>query len=112
MGYRAALTAFAFTALWLFFGLLLLLTPVPGALGIGGELFVVWVLIFLGALGSSGLLLFVAALNGLFPQNVRAPRSAERLWATTAHLPDARMPARPAGQRRSPETGRASGHGR
>jgi hypothetical protein len=106
IGYRAALTAFTFTALWLFLGLLLLATPVPHALGIGGELFVAWVLIFLLALGCSGLLLFVAALNGLFPQNVRAPRSAERLWAATAHLPSASLPSRPPSRRR------ASGHGR
>ncbi len=107
IGYRAALTSFAFTALWLFLGLLLLSTPLPPALGIGGEMFVAWVLIFLIALGLSGLLLFIAALNGIFPQNARAPRSAERLWAkNTTQLPPASMPSRPPNRRR------ASGHGR
>ena len=104
IGYRAALTAFVFTALWLFFGLLLLSTPVPHALGIGGEMFVAWLMMFLVALGLSGLLLFIAALNGIFPQNVRAPRSAARLWATP--LPPSSMPSRPANRRR------ASGQGR
>lgn len=111
IGYRAALTSFAFTALWLFFGLLLLATPVPHALGIGGEMFVAWVVIFLTALGCSGLLLFIAALNGIFPRNVRPPRSAERLWATP-HLPPASMPSRPADRRRASQTGRQPGHGR
>ena len=104
IGYRAALTSFAFTALWLFFGLLLLSTPVPHALGIGGEMFVAWVLIFLVALGCSGLLLFIAALNGIFPQNVRAPSSAAKLWATP--LPPSSMPSRPANRRRAPGQGR------
>jgi len=79
IGYRAALTSFAFTALWLFFGLLLLSTPIPHALGIGGEMLIAWVLIFLAALGLSGLLLFIAAVNNIFPQNVRAPRSASKI---------------------------------
>jgi len=105
IGYRAALTSFAFTALWLFFGLLLLSTPIPHALGIGGEMLIAWVLIFLAALGLSGLLLFIAAVNNIFPQNVRAPRSAERLWATPP-LPPAAMPSRPAARRRAPGPGR------
>lgn len=103
VGYRVALTSFAFTALWLFFGLVLLSTPVPHALGIGSEMFVAWVMIFLAALAVSGLLLFIAALNGIFPQNARAPRSAERLWATP-HLPSASMPARPDARRRASQT--------
>ncbi len=111
IGYRAALTSFAFTALWLFLGLLLLSTPVPHALGIGSEMFVAWVLIFLAALAFSGLLLFIAALNGIFPQNVRAPRSAERLWATP-HLPPAAMPSRPGTSRRTSQTGSRAGQGR
>ena len=111
IGYRAALTAFAFTALWLFFGLLLLSTPVPRTLGIGAEMFVAWVVIFLVTLGCSGLLLFIAALNGIFPQTVRPPRSAERLWSTP-QLPPTSMPSRPANRRRAPQTGSRAGHGR
>lgn len=103
--YRAALTSFAFTAFWLMFGLMLLSTPVPHALGIGDGLFVAWLMMFLLALAFSGLLLFIAALNGIFPQTVRAPRSAERLWAAP-HLPPASMSSRPAARRRQ------AGHGR
>ncbi len=113
VGYRVAITSFAFTALWLFLGLLLLSTPVPHALGIGGGMFVAWVLIFLLALGGSGLLLFIAALNGIFPQNMRAPTSSERLWAkTTTQLPPVAMPSRPPSRRRASQTGRPAGHGR
>jgi hypothetical protein len=111
IGYRAALTAFAFTALWLFFGLVLLATPVPHALGIGSEMLVAWVLIFLAALGGSGLMLFIAALNGIFPHTVRAPRSAERLWATP-QLPPSSLPSRPASRRRASQAGRSAGQGR
>jgi len=105
VGYRAAVTAFVFTGLWLVFGLFLLATPVPGALGIRGEMFVAWLMLFFAELAISGLLLFVAAINGIFPRTVRAPRSAEALWATPP-LPAAALPHRPASRRR------ASGEGR
>jgi hypothetical protein len=81
IGYRAAGNAFMFTALWFALGLVLLWSPVPGALGIGGDFFVVWLLLFLGILALAGLTLCIAAVNGIFPPNVRAPRGAESLWA-------------------------------
>lgn len=105
VGYRAAVTAFVFTGLWLVLGLMLLWTPLPGALGIRGEMFVTWLMLCFAELAISGLLLFVAAINGIFPPTVRAPRSAETLWAAS-ELPPAALPHRPASRRR------ASGQGR
>jgi hypothetical protein len=55
---------------------------VPGALGIGGEMFGAWVLLFFGALGVSGLLLTLAAINGAFPP--RAGRNERRRSAQAA----------------------------
>lgn len=92
IGYRAALTAFVFTGLWFVLGLLLVSSPLPGALGIAGGLFTAWLLLFLAMLAGSGATLLVAAINGLFPPNVRAPRRAED-WVVT---PDTTLPARPA----------------
>lgn len=100
IGYRTALTAFVFTGLWFVLGLLLVSSPIPGALGISGELFTAWLLLFLGMLGLSGLALFLAALNGIFPPNVRAPRRATTGWVAT----DTTLPVRPA----SPAGPRAS----
>jgi hypothetical protein len=81
IGYRAAGTAFVFTAFWFVLGVFLLWTPIPGALGIGGDFFVAWLLLFLALLALAGLTLCMAAINGIFPPNVRAPRGAESLWA-------------------------------
>jgi hypothetical protein len=72
--YRSALTALFFSGAWLVLGFLFLMTPVPSALGIGGELIQVWIVIFLLALGVGGAMLTLAALNGLFPPVVRAPK--------------------------------------
>lgn len=81
IGYRAAVTAFVFTALWLVFGLLLFSTPIPHALGIGAEFFTVWLLLFFVILAASGAMLVIAAFNGIFVPDVRAPRRAGSLWA-------------------------------
>ena len=98
--YGTAVTAFVFTGLWLVLGLVLLWTPIPGALGIRGQMFVAWLMLFFLELALSGLALFFAALNTLFPKNVRAPRSAETIWATPK-LQNPSMPQRPAARRQS-----------
>lgn len=100
ISYRSAVTAFVFTGLWLVLGLVLLWTPVPGALGIRGEMFVAWLVLFFAELALSGLALFVAAINGIFPQNVRAPRASDAIWATPK-LQTPSMPQRPARRSRA-----------
>jgi hypothetical protein len=80
IGYRAAATASVFTTLWFVLGLLLISTPLPGALGIGAQLFTAWLLLFLGILAVAGAVLVVASYNGLFPPNVRAPRTTQSIW--------------------------------
>jgi hypothetical protein len=102
IGYRAAGTVFVFTALWFVLGLFLLSSPLPGALGIGGEFFVAWLLLFLGILALAGLVLCIAAINGIFPPNVRAPRRAASLWAAPqVDAVPARRPAAASGARPS-----------
>ncbi|MDP9236319.1 MAG: hypothetical protein M3P30_02790 [Chloroflexota bacterium] len=95
IGYRAAATACVFTGLWFVLGLLLISTPLPGALGIGGQLVTAWLLLFLVALAMTGATLVVAAFNGIFPTNVRAPRRAQSLWAAPpgSSSPPVRRPA-------------------
>jgi hypothetical protein len=70
--YRRAFNAFLFTGLWFVFGAIVLWSPLPGALGIGGAMFGAWVLLFFGALAVSGVMLTLAALNGAFPARPRA----------------------------------------
>jgi hypothetical protein len=73
LGYRHAITAFIFTAFWLVFGFLFLISPVPGLLGIAGALIEAWILVGMLATGASGALLTLAAVNGLFPPVARPP---------------------------------------
>jgi hypothetical protein len=95
VSYRTAVTAFVFTGLWFMLGLMLLFTPIPGALGIRGEMFVAWLMLFFATLALSGLTLVIAAINGIFPRNVRAPSAAEALWGAP-QLENPSMPRRPA----------------
>lgn len=95
--YRAAATAFVFAGLWFVIGLLLLLSPIPGALGIGGQMFAVWLVAFLLALGGSGAALFLAAVNGIFPPDVRAPARGAKLWSARADAAPP-LPRRPRGR--------------
>jgi hypothetical protein len=95
ISYRTAATAFVFTGLWFVLGLFLLWTPIPHVLGIRGALFPAWLILFLLELGVAGLTLFVAAINGMFPPNVRAPSRAERLWAAAGDVPAPTLPQRP-----------------
>ena len=105
MTYRSAATAFVFTGLWFVFGLVLLWTPVPHALGIRGQLFTAWVILFFVILAGAGATLFVAAVNGIFPPNVRPPARAERLGASPKDGPAPSLPQPPhagGAQRRGP----------
>ena len=95
ISYRTAATAFVFTGLWFVLGLFLLWTPIPHALGIRGELFAAWLVLFLLILAVAGLTLFVAGINGIFPPNVRAPARAERLWTAPQDVPAPHLPQRP-----------------
>jgi hypothetical protein len=76
--YRRAINAFLFTGLWFVFGAIVLWSPIPGALGIGGAMFGAWVLLFFGALAVSGILLTLAALNGAFPPRPARPSYQRR----------------------------------
>ena len=73
VSYRAAVTGLVFSACWLVFGFLFLMTPIPDALGIGSGLTQIWIVTFFVALGVSGSMLTFAAINGIFPPVVRAP---------------------------------------
>lgn len=65
--YRIAINLFVFTGLWFVIGAMLLWSPVPGALGIGSGLFVMWLLLFFGVLAVAGSALTIAAINVAFP---------------------------------------------
>ena len=90
--YRHALTAFFFTGSWFVLGILLLLSPLPDALGIVAELFQAWLILFFLALGISGAMLTMAAVNGIFPRVLRPPakprRPARRTETTAATAAD------------------------
>jgi len=110
MSYRTAATAFVFTALWFVFGLVLLWTPVPHALGIRSQLFAAWLILFFVILAGAGATLVLAAVNGIFPPNVRPPARAERLWAAPKDVAAPPLPQRPhAGRAR--RTGSANTRG-
>jgi hypothetical protein len=105
ISYRTAVTAFVFAGLWFVIGLFLFWTPVPHALGIRGDLFVAWLLLFFAILALSGLTLVIASINGIFPPNVRAPRRAEQLWNAPAEGAVV-LPQRPSRSSRSAKSGR------
>lgn len=94
VSYRTAVMAFVFTGLWFALGLLLLLSPIPGALGIRGQMFVAWLMLLFVETALCGVALVVAAVNGILPRNVRAPRAAETLWPST-DMDSPAMPRRP-----------------
>jgi hypothetical protein len=88
ISYRSAVTAFVFAGLWFVLGLLLLWSPIPGALGIRGQMLVAWLFLFLLVLAGSGAMLTLASYNGIFPPDeLPAPKPA---------LPAARAPELPA----------------
>ncbi len=65
-----------FAGLWFVLGLLLLWSPIPGALGIRSELLMAWLLLFLLVLAGSGAMLTLASYNGMLPpDDAPAPRA-------------------------------------
>ena len=83
ISYKTALTALFFVGAWFVLGFLFLMTPIPGALGIGGTLFQAWILVFIVALGIGGAMLTMASINGLFPRVVKPPRKRPTPTTTT-----------------------------
>jgi hypothetical protein len=90
--YRLAANVFIFCALWFVIGAILLWSSLPGKLGIGGEMFGVWLVLFFIALATAGSLLTIASLNTLFPPRSQSPPAARKpaprpasssLWAPT-----------------------------
>ena len=67
VSYRSAVTAFVFAGLWFVLGLLLLWSPIPGALGIRGNLVLAWLFLFLVIFAGAGATLTLASYNGIFP---------------------------------------------
>jgi hypothetical protein len=101
--YRRAFNAFLFTGLWFVLGAIMLWSPIPGALGIGGAMFGAWVLLFFASLAIAGLMLTFAALNGAFPgrpehQRPKAAVASQQAggpaWAPRADAPRAAQHAR------------------
>jgi hypothetical protein len=93
--YRLATNAFVFTGLWFVIGAIVLWSPVPGALGIGGGMFAAWIVLFFLILAGAGSLLTIASLNTIFPPHEQAPPasparasqpapSSSTLWAPNA----------------------------
>jgi len=91
IGYRAAATAFVFTGLWFIFGVLLFISGLPSALGIGRPMFVLWLLLFFVILGISGMTLIIASFNGLF--SVTSALSRREQPGRYAAPPRTRLPA-------------------
>jgi hypothetical protein len=91
--YALARNTFVFTGLWFVIGAIVLWSPVPGALGIGAELFAVWLVLFFVALASSGSLLTVASLNAIFPVRRQTHPGQGRVASQPARWPgDASAP--------------------
>ncbi len=97
--YRIAINLFVFTGLWFVIGAIVLWSPVPDALGIGGGLFVMWLLLFFGVLAVAGSALTLAAINVAFPdahltasQNLE-PRTKNRSTASQNLQPGTPRPA-------------------
>ena len=109
INYRHAANAFVFTALWFVIGAIALWSPIPGALGIAGEMFAAWLMLFFVILSVAGSVLTIAALNAAFPVE---PASRTRNRATAARSTDGPMWAAPirSGSLRggSPTTSRGS----
>lgn len=107
--YRQAVNAFLFTGLWFVFGAVVLWSPIPGALGIGGAMFSAWVWLFFAALGFAGILLTVAALNGIFPPDAGPSRQQQRVRNRATRRPDDPMWAPGAERVHSAGSGRREG---
>jgi hypothetical protein len=93
ISYRHAFTAFFFTACWLIFGFLFLMTPLPDSLGVTGQMLAAWIVLFFVFMAASGAMLTLASINGIWPPVARPPRrTSSRLSSpsrTTAGTPSA-----------------------
>ena len=87
INYRHAINAFVFTALWFAIGAIVLWSPVPGALGIAGEMFAAWLVLFFVIMSAAGSLLTVAALNAAFPPQPAAPPRDRAMPARSTGAP-------------------------
>ena len=87
INYRHAATAFVFTALWFVIGAIVLWSPMPGALGIAGEMFAAWLVLFFVIMSVAGSLLTVAALNAAFPPQPAAPPRDRAMPARSTGAP-------------------------
>jgi hypothetical protein len=92
VGYRSAATVFVFAGLWFVLGLVALVSGVPGALGIGGEMFLAWLFLLMLGVAFAGATLTMAAINGLFPPS--EPADATKPKTATSARNDG-MPVRP-----------------
>jgi hypothetical protein len=100
VNYRTAANAAIFLVLWLVMGVIFLWTPIPGALGISADLFVVWMALSFLILFGTGVVFVLAAYNAAFPPG-RATPPAGRPAATPAPQRPAtssHRDARPAGR--------------
>jgi hypothetical protein len=101
--YRTAANAAIFFALWTVIGVVFLWTPIPGALGIRGELFVAWVMLTFLILFAVGVVFLAAAYNAAFPPALQpSPRPAPARAAPRTSVAGRTEP-RPAGR---PQAGR------
>ncbi len=105
VSYRSAVTAFVFAGLWFVLGLLLLWSPVPGALGIRGNMTMAWLFLFLVILAGAGATLTLASYNGIFPpDDAPAPVAQAPVQPKPLVTPDGKpmpwmqspLPSRPA----------------
>jgi hypothetical protein len=103
ISYRIAGTAFVFAALWFMIGAIVLWTPLPGSMGIAGQMFAAWFVLFFLALAIAGSLLTIAALNAAFPP--RAAAASPRTRVSPARPGSATMWAPPPAPRTPSRSG-------
>jgi len=87
INYRHATNAFVFTALWFVIGAIALWSPAPGALGIAGGMFAVWLVLLFIILAVAGSVLTVAALNAAFPPQPAVPPHSRAMPARSHGTP-------------------------
>ena len=92
--YRTAANLFLFLGLWFAIGAIVLLSPIPGALGIGSELFTVWLILFFIIMAVAGGALVAASVNAARstprgPSPQPAPAVRARAGETAPPRPDA-----------------------
>jgi len=93
VSYRTAANAAIFLVLWFGMGVIFLWTPVPGALGIGAELFVVWMMLSFLILAGTGVVFVLAAYNAAFPPGPPSAATAPQARPARRARPDARSSA-------------------